>query len=339
MSETCWDQEQAKEFLMNLGLLTAPHFFNDASGYIGLIGNTLSPENYTQVSPEKGAVAHSPTAPCTPTKSAARSRMKLPKVSPYFPKPNVNPDTCLPFPPIDAPSFGLIQEQLAHDPFRLLIATIFLNRTRGGVALPVLFQVFEKYPTIENMATAEPSELVSMIHCLGLHNRRATKCIDLARTWLANPPSKNKRYRKLHYPGRRDGRDIKPDEYIDDSDERVAWEVAHLPGLGAYALDSWRIFCRDELRGVAQDWKGSGAKSHDLDPEWKSVLPQDKELRAYLTWMWLKEGWVWDWRSGQRTKASEQTMRAARRGAIAREDNKDGNWVLETSPVKGARGM
>ncbi|KAE8347355.1 hypothetical protein BDV24DRAFT_146866 [Aspergillus arachidicola] len=182
------------------------------------------------------------------------------------------------------------------------------EKTRGGVALPVLFKVFERFPTVEAMATAD--------------------------TWMSQPPKKDERYRKLHYPCKLDGRDVRPQECIDDTDPRVAWEVAHLPGVGAYSLDSWRIFCRDELRGLAKDWKGSGAATADFVPEWKSVLPHDKELRAYLTWMWLKEGWVWDRQTGLKTRASEKMMRAARRGGVALEEN--GNWILETSPVKKA---
>ncbi|KAJ6139875.1 hypothetical protein N7471_006361 [Penicillium samsonianum] len=238
---------------------------------------------------------------------------------------------------MDASSFGLIQEQLAHDPFRLLIATIFLNRTRGGVALPILFKVFERYPTIEAMAEADLPELVSMINCLGFQNQRARKCITLAQTWLSDPPNKSKRYRKLHYPRKLDGRNVGREECIDEEDLRVAWEIAHLPGVGAYSLDSWRIFCRDELRGKASDWKGTDATEVGFVPEWKCVLPHDKELRAYLTWMWLKEGWIWDYNTGDLTLASDKMMRAAQSGGVAREE--EGNWVLETSPVKAVNGL
>lgn len=259
------------------------------------------------------------------------------KHSPYFPRVPVDPESCLPFPPIDALSFGIIQEQLAHDPFRLLIATIFLNRTRGGVALPVLFQVFERYPTIKAMGEADPPELVSMINCLGFQNQRARKCITLAQTWLSDPPNKSKRYRKLHYPRKLDGRNVGREECIDEEDLRVAWEIAHLPGVGAYSLDSWRIFCRDELRGKASDWKGTDAAEVGFVPEWKCVLPHDKELRAYLTWMWLKEGWIWDYNTGDLTLASDKMMRAAQSGGVAREE--EGNWVLETSPVKAVNGL
>ncbi|KAJ6145379.1 hypothetical protein N7470_009274 [Penicillium chermesinum] len=264
-------------------------------------------------------------------------RPKIPKVSPYFPQAHVGPESCLPFPPLDAPAFGLVQEQLAHEPFKLLIATIFLNRTRGGVALPILFKVFERYPTIHAMANADQKELVDMIHCLGFQNQRANKCIKIAQTWQTNPPCKDKRYRKMHYPRKLDGRDIGRGECIDDEDHRSGWEVAHLPGIGAYSLDSWRIFCRDELRGTATDWKGTGATEPAFVPEWKSVLPMDKELRAYLTWMWLKEGWEWDHRTGDLKPATEKTLRAARAGGVAHEA--DGNWVLETSPVKVSNGL
>jgi len=306
-------------------------------------GFGLQPLDNVAVSDSLRFPPPTPTSkPTTPQKSncllppetpiSKPTRPRITKASPYFPSLPTNPESCLPFPPIEVPYFGLVQEQLAHEPFKLLIATIFLNRTRGGVALPVLFQVFEQYPTIDAMANARLSDLVSMIRCLGFQNQRARKCIDLARTWQASRPAKGKRYRKLHYPRKLDGRDVGREECIDDEDMRVAWEVAHLPGVGAYSLDSWRIFCRDELREVASDWQGTGATMTGFVPEWKSVLPQDKELRAYLTWLWLKEGWIWDHNTGDLEPASDKTRRAAQKGGVAHEE--DGNWVLETSPVK-----
>ncbi|KMU77232.1 hypothetical protein CISG_06076 [Coccidioides immitis RMSCC 3703] len=221
----------------------------------------------------------------------------------YFPQKRPDLASCLPFPPTSAPSFGLIQETLALDPFRLLIATIFLNRTRGEAAIPVLYDVFENYPTIGSLADADVDGLVAMIRKLGFQNARANKCISIAKLWMVSPPVKGKRFRKLHYPDKSDGLDIKPGESIDDEDTRIAWEIAHLPGIGAYAID---------------------------------MRPKDKELRAFLTWMWLKEGWVWNPETGERTHATKRIRRAARRGGLVIEKN--GNWILETPLVKKAKG-
>ncbi|WEW56780.1 hypothetical protein PRK78_002233 [Emydomyces testavorans] len=267
------------------------------------------------------------TRACRATEPMAKGQTK----SPYFPRKKPDSASCLPFPPTSASSFGLIQESLAHDPFRLLIATIFLNRTRGEVAIPVLYDVFQKYPTLSSLADANVDDLVSMIRKLGFQNARANKCISIATLWMNSPPIKGKRFRKLHYPNKLDGLDIKPEECIDDEDPRVAWEIAHLPGIGAYAIDSWRIFCRDVLRGVAADWNGADAEDGFL-PEWKSVRPKDKELRAFLTWMWLKEGWIWNPETGETTRATKRIRRIARRGGLVIEKN--GNWVLEAITVK-----
>merc|ERR1719214_443267 len=41
----------------------------------------------------------------------------------------------------------------------------------------------------------------------------------------------------------------------DAADDAEAWEIGHMT-QGKYALDSWRIFCRDVLLGRAQGWNG-----------------------------------------------------------------------------------
>ncbi|EED16401.1 pre-mRNA splicing factor, putative [Talaromyces stipitatus ATCC 10500] len=269
-------------------------------------------------------------------KRAKSQRKQPPKLSPYFPRPLPLIETsCLPFPSVSAPTFGLIQEQLALSPFRLLIATIFLNRTRGPVAIPVLFKLFDFYPTIEDMAAANHEDIVHIIRGLGFQNQRATKFIALARKWLDSPPERGKRYRKLNYPCKKAGTDIAADEVVPDeddgerSDRRVAWEIAHLPGIGAYAIDSWRIFCRDRLR------YGSESPSASYEPEWKRVFPQDKELRAYVSWKWLSEGWVWNCENGSRTKADSELMKRAERGGVAFEGGDGHLVVLNIRPSSG----
>ncbi|KAF5017110.1 hypothetical protein F66182_11008, partial [Fusarium sp. NRRL 66182] len=190
----------------------------------------------------------------------------------------------------------------------------FLNRTRGPVAIPVLFKLFELYPTIEDMASANHEDIVSIIRGLGFQNQRATKFIALAQKWLESPPGRGKRYRKLNYPLKRDGADVAPDEVVRDEadqggdgqrDTRVAWEIAHLPGV---------------VSSTAADEVG-------YEPEWKRVLPQDKELRAYLSWKWLQEGSVWNCENGSRKKADKEMMKRAEKGGVA-FDGGDGHLIV-----------
>lgn len=167
-----------------------------------------------------------------------------------------------------------------------------------------------------------------MIHSLGFQNQRARKLIKIAETWVSEPPQKGKLFRTMDYPNKGNGRHLKPkdtvDEDVEDCIEAGALEIAHIYGLGPYAWDSWRIFCRDVFRGVAQGYNGEGVSGYtplsqtthtsDFEPEWKRVVPLDKELRACLRWMWLREGWEWDPLTGNKKKAAPALMREASDG-------------------------
>ncbi|KAH0380896.1 DNA glycosylase, partial [Aureobasidium melanogenum] len=236
--------------------------------------------------------------------------------------------SAVPFPKLSAPRFGLIQERLANDPFRLLIAVTFLNKTHGKAARPIFEQVMETYPTPNDLAAANVSELSEMIHSLGFQNQRARKLIKIAETWIGQPPQKGKLFRTMDYPNKGNGRHLKPketvDEDVDDCIQAGALEIAHIYGLGPYAWDSWRIFCRDKFRGVAEGYNGEGVTGYKpssqakedsiFEPEWKRVVPLDKELRACLRWMWLREGWEWDPLTGNKKKAAPTLMREASDG-------------------------
>jgi len=240
----------------------------------------------------------------------------------------------IPAPPLDAKRFGLIQEELADKPFDLLIAVKLLNKTRGHFAdrehpqsaLNTFSRIMDAYPNPEALATADLNELTAMIEHLGLQNQRAKILIQMAQTWMEFPPERGVRYRTLGYPAhvKHAGKDIDPrEDFIRDEnkDPRIgAFEVAHLPGVGTYALDSWRIFCRDRLRGLADSYNGEayGGKGilneeSEFEPEWKRVRPQDKELRAFLKWMWLKEGWVWDPDTGEKHKVSKAELEKSKK--------------------------
>lgn len=249
-----------------------------------------------------------PILPTTPTIKQKQSRKATVKNSPYFPSPPKEKISCVPFPPISAPHFGLVQEHLRHNPFNLLLACIFLNKTRGKVTIPTFYKVIQRYPTPTDLAAAKQEDLVEMIEHLGLQNQRAKNFIKIAQIWTVDPPVKGRRWRKVHYPNRDDGKDVKPEEPIDDEDPRVAWEIGHLPGIGAYALDAWRIFCRDELRGLEHESPAFAFPPSEEDTEremqreWTKVRPEDKELRAYLRWRWARCGWRWDPFTGERSR-------------------------------------
>ena len=250
------------------------------------------------------------------------SKTKILLASPYFKHRNSRgSESCIPFPPVERASFGLIQETLADDPFQLLVAAMFLNRTRGIHAIPAFHKLISLYPTADRLAKADEDELAEAFRHLGLQNIRARRYIELAKVWVRDPPTRGRRHRKLHYPSAGDGKDIKPRDIVGDDDARVgAWEVAHLPSAGPYAIDSWRVFCRDRLRGLATGWNGEGAESTGFEPEWKRVLPKDKELRAFIRWMWLKDGVRWDPLTGDKVATSPRSMAKAGEGHVTVDD-------------------
>lgn len=73
--------------------------------------------------------------------------------------------------------------------FQLLIATKFLNRTKGSVAGPLLDQFLELYPTLEKLADADQKSVEQFMQPLGWYRVRADRMIKMAKEWVLNPPS------------------------------------------------------------------------------------------------------------------------------------------------------
>lgn len=121
----------------------------------------------------------------------------------------------------------LIQERLQGEPYKLLIGCILCNLTKGSKALPVLKKLFALYPTVEDIANSNQDDLVQILMPLGFQNRRAATLIKFSKGWIL----------------------ASEEDYLED-----------LPGVGKYAVDSYRLF-------VHNDW---------------SVEPDDKELVAYI---------------------------------------------------------
>jgi hypothetical protein len=93
------------------------------------------------------------TLPTTPIPFRhARGRESKVSVIESFDEPASLPH----FRPTSPNEFGLIQEKLRHEPWKMLVAVIFLNKTTAKVAIPLLGQLFERWPTPEVLSQGAP---------------------------------------------------------------------------------------------------------------------------------------------------------------------------------------
>ncbi|KAL1969904.1 hypothetical protein VTN77DRAFT_7413 [Rasamsonia byssochlamydoides] len=174
---------------------------------------------------------------------------------------------------LDAAAYGLAEEEFANNAFHLLIVCIFLNKTPGERAIPRARAFLKRFDTPNALAKAKYEEVFPYFKPLGLY-RRVQWVIDLARTWCEDPPRPHRIHVKRY------------------KETCIRSEVAHLKGVGNYANDAWRIFCKDRLYG----------RENPDRPEWKKVTPTDKELIAYIKWKWAREGYEWSPETGLRCR-------------------------------------
>jgi hypothetical protein len=85
--------------------------------------------------------------------------------------------------------------------------------------------------------------------------RRAWWLVRLAAQLLDDPPTPHRLRSKSH-----------------DNTGPVS-EVAHLVGVGEYASDAWRLFCRRSFYA---------SHDEDVEEEWRTLDPKDKDLRRYV---------------------------------------------------------
>ncbi|CAH2312115.1 methyl- -binding domain 4 [Pelobates cultripes] len=151
-----------------------------------------------------------------------RSQVEKRKTSPYFsskilkeaPEPPRRKAFSKWTPPRSP--FNLVQETLFHDPWKLLLATIFLNKTSGKMAIPALWNFLEKYPTPQAARIADWKPMSEFLQPLGLHELRAKAIVRFSGEYLT---------KKWRYP-------------------------IELHGIGKYGNDSYRIFCVNEWKEV-----------------------------------------------------------------------------------------
>jgi hypothetical protein len=253
---------------------------------------------------------------------------------------------------ISKDTFGLPQERVDHDPFLVLLAAVLTfrnDKAREPITTSSFLKVFEKFPEPSDLVYAyigspdcdstddedvpdeqESSEdedgtddneitrskkqnekrvLQNLLGDLPLWAARAWTLIRLARARAEVGPSEDEMaLRTVPYPVHDyELQSLKEAEMKQFSALKTRFPTlvisnASLPhGFWAYVRDCWRIFRNGMQHG---------------EEEWKHVQPQDKTLRAYLQWRWLKCGYEWDPNTGKTKPADTDVMRWAARGLL-----------------------
>ena len=109
--------------------------------------------------------------------------------------------------------FHLVEECLYADPWRLLVACIFLNKTTAKVAVPIMDTFFSRWGSPEAASVACETELCELLKPMGLQRKRAQMLIRFSQEYLG--------------PWTSPARD--------------------LHGIGKYGEDAWRLFCCGDL--------------------------------------------------------------------------------------------
>ncbi|EFN59677.1 hypothetical protein CHLNCDRAFT_14045, partial [Chlorella variabilis] len=117
--------------------------------------------------------------------------------------------------------FGLLEEELFDDPWKLLVACMLLNKTSGAQVRKVIWQLFALCPTPAAAIAADVQQVQALIQPLGLFRKRAAAIQQLSQDYL---------YKQWRDP-------------------------TELYGIGKYAADAYHMFCRGRWREVAPEDK------------------------------------------------------------------------------------
>lgn len=130
---------------------------------------------------------------------------------------------------------GLLQEIYIDDPWKSMICCILLNCTSRKQVDRVRDLFFERYPTPEEAAKADPDEMSEIIKDLGFRDRRTKTIIRFSSEWMT-----------------------------------LGWvEPSELFGIGRYGQDSWEIFQKGNLDISPND----GVLNRYLEWARTSILP------------------------------------------------------------------
>lgn len=113
--------------------------------------------------------------------------------------------------------YGLIQEDLWPDEWKILIACVMLNCTSRKQVEKVAMKFFMRWSTAEALLLASESDIQGEVASLGFKVRRTKMMLSLSKAYISS-----------------------------------SWtDASELPGIGEYGSRSWRIFCNDDLGAEA----------------------------------------------------------------------------------------
>ncbi len=109
--------------------------------------------------------------------------------------------------------YGLIQESLWPNEWRILVSCIMLNCTSRKQVEKVIDRFFQKWPDANSLLDSSIDEICELITPLGFKNRRAKRLLEMSQ----------------HYAQKK-------------------WtHASELPGIGEYASRAWEIFVKNNL--------------------------------------------------------------------------------------------
>lgn len=170
-------------------------------------------------SPQPAARVLSPFFAASPPQTTPKASTKRPRVpsAAFSPARRVAGRSSWEPP---ASPYGLIQETLYSDPWKLLVACICLNKTSCAVVRTLIWELFQLIPTPEAAVATPEDAILRIIRPLGL-SKRAGYIKRLS------------------------------EQYLSD-DWRVVTELA---GCGKYASDAYALFVSGDWREVAAEDK------------------------------------------------------------------------------------
>ena len=123
---------------------------------------------------------------------------------------------------------GLLEELFADNPWRLLLSTIFLNRTTRVQVDHVMFKFLQHWPTPECILEAQAEDVSSILQPLGMRDRRAKGIIRFTKDFV-------------HMKKRKSDREFTEDD------------VMALFYCGDYAYSTYSIFVLNRLDVTTDD--------------------------------------------------------------------------------------